>query len=110
MDKERNLCEEESEQPFKKSTREEVFYFSVCYHGQVTRSSPSNGEQEKRSSLLQMGLIDELRIMVNPIVLGSGKSIFNGIHDKLNLKLLKTRTFRSGNVLHHYQPITKENL
>ena len=68
------------------------------------------GSSKLAASLLQMGLIDELRIMVNPIVLGSGKSIFNGIHDKLSLKLLKTRTFRSGNVLHYYQPITKENL
>ena len=67
-------------------------------------------EEREETRQLMLGLIDELRIMVNPIVLGSGKSIFNGIHDKLNLKLLKTRTFRSGNVLHHYQPITKENL
>ena len=59
-------------------------------------------------SLLQMGFIDELRVMVNPVVLGSGKSLFNGTHDKLNLKLLKMKTFRSGNVLLYYQPITKE--
>ena len=59
-------------------------------------------------SLLQMGLIDELRIMVNPVVLGRGRSLFNGIDDTLNLKLLKTKTFRSGNVLLYYQPISKE--
>ncbi len=59
-------------------------------------------------SLLQMGFIDELRIMMNPVVLGKGKPLFKGIHEKLNLKLLKTKTFRSGNVLLYYQPITKE--
>jgi dihydrofolate reductase len=59
-------------------------------------------------SLLQMGLLDELRIMVNPVVLGSGKPLFKGIHEKLDLKLLKTKTFRSGNVLLYYQPIAKE--
>jgi len=66
------------------------------------------GSSDLAVSFIQMGLIDELRIMVNPVVLGSGKPLFNGIHEKLNLKLLKTRTFRSGNVLLYYQPITKE--
>ena len=61
-------------------------------------------------SLLQMGLVDELRIMVNPVVLGNGKPLFKGIHHKLNLKLLKTKTFRSGNVLLYYQPITEEHV
>jgi dihydrofolate reductase len=66
------------------------------------------GSSDLAVSFIQMGLIDELRIMVNPVVLGSGKRLFEGIHDKLNLKLLKTKTFRSGNVLLYYQPITKE--
>jgi dihydrofolate reductase len=66
------------------------------------------GSSDLAVSFIQMGLIDELRIMVNPVVLGNGKPLFNGIHEKLNLKLLKTKTFRSGNVLLYYQPITKE--
>ena len=56
-------------------------------------------------SLIQMGLIDEFRIIVNPVVLGKGHTLFNGLNDKLNLKLLKTRTFNSGNVLFYYQPV-----
>ena len=55
-------------------------------------------------SLLEMGLIDELRIMVNPVVLGAGKSLFTGLHNKVKLKLIKTRAFRSGNILLYYQP------
>src|SRR5216684_214068 len=66
------------------------------------------GSSDLAVSFIQMGLIDELRIMVNPVVLGNGKHLFEGIHDKLNLKLLKTKPFRSGNVLLYYQPITKE--
>jgi dihydrofolate reductase len=62
------------------------------------------GSSDLAVSLLQMGLIDELRIMVNPVVLGNGKRLFAGIDEKLNLKLLKTQTFRSGNVLLYYQP------
>ncbi len=56
------------------------------------------------SDLAQRGLIDEYRIMVNPIVLGHGKSMFKGIKDRLNLKLIKTKTFKSGNVLLYYEP------
>jgi len=62
------------------------------------------GSANLTMSLLQMGLIDELRLMVNPVVLGKGKPLFTGLHEKLNLKLIKTRVFRSGNVLLYYQP------
>jgi len=62
------------------------------------------GSAKLAISLLQMGLLDELRIMVNPVVLGNGKPLFTGIHDKVKLKLIKIRTFRSGNVLVYYQP------
>jgi dihydrofolate reductase len=55
-------------------------------------------------SFAQLGLIDEIRIMVDSIVLGEGTRLFEGIKDKLNLSLLKTRTFKSGNVLLYYQP------
>jgi hypothetical protein len=40
---------------------------------------------------------------------GNGNPLFKGMHDKLNLKLLKTKTFRSGNILLYYEPITKED-
>ncbi len=62
------------------------------------------GSAALATSFLHMGLLDELRLMVNPIVLGSGSSLFKGVHEKLNLKLLKTREFRSGNVLLYYEP------
>ena len=65
------------------------------------------GSANLLSTLIPMGLIDEHRIMVNPVVLGSGTPLFQGIKDKLNLKLLRTRTFRSGNVLLYYQPDNK---
>jgi dihydrofolate reductase len=62
------------------------------------------GSADLTATFIQYGLIGEYRIMVNPVVLGNGKPLFKGIKDKFNLKLLKTKTFRSGNVLLYYQP------
>jgi dihydrofolate reductase len=54
--------------------------------------------------LLQMELVDELRFMLNPVVLGAGKSLFSTADKRIDLKLLKSRSFDSGNVLLYYQP------
>jgi len=56
------------------------------------------------SQLAQEGLIDEYQIVVNPIVLGKGRTMFDDIKKKLALKLTKTRTFGNGNVLLCYEP------
>ncbi len=60
------------------------------------------------STLAQLGLIDEYRIFVNPIVLGSGKPLFKGIKNRINLKHLETKTFHNGVVLLCYQPAGRE--
>jgi dihydrofolate reductase len=60
------------------------------------------------STFMQLGLIDEYRIIVNPVVLGNDKPLFKGINDKQNLKLLKTKVLRSAVVILYYQPIGKE--
>jgi len=59
-------------------------------------------------SLLQMGLVDEVRIMVNPVVLGAGRSVFRTADRRIGLELLKSRTFNSGNVLLYYQPASRQ--
>ena len=58
------------------------------------------------SQLAPEGLIDEYQIVVNPVVLGKGKTMFDGLKDKLTLKLTKTRTFKNGKVLLCYEPPT----
>ena len=56
------------------------------------------------SQLAQEGLIDEYQMVLNPIVLGKGRTMFDGINEKLKLKLTKTRAFGNGNVLLCYEP------
>lgn len=65
------------------------------------------GSGELSSYLLSNGLIDEYRLMINPVALGKGNTFFKGLNEKLNMKLLRTKTFESGNVLLYYG--TKES-
>lgn len=53
-------------------------------------------------SLLEEGLLDEVRVMVNPVVLGKGTPLFEGINNLAKFRLISTRTFKSGNVLLRY--------
>lgn len=62
------------------------------------------GSSDLAVTLMEHGLIDEYRIMVNPIVLGEGKPLFGGIKERVDLNLLKTKVFKSGNVLLYYAP------
>jgi dihydrofolate reductase len=55
------------------------------------------------SALTGLGLIDEYRLIVNPVILGKGKSLFTDVHSQPNLRLLETKTFASGNVLLSYK-------
>ncbi len=57
------------------------------------------------SQLAPEGLIDEYQVVVNPVVLGKGRTMFDGVKEKLNLKLTKTRAFRNGRVFLCYEPM-----
>jgi dihydrofolate reductase len=56
------------------------------------------------AQLAEAGLIDEYQILLNPVVLGKGKTMFADIRNRISLNLTKTRTFRKGNLLLVYEP------
>ena len=62
------------------------------------------GSGELVRTLYERDLIDEYRLMIFPIVLGSGKRLFSGGDEKKVLKLVESRTLGLGVVLLTYQP------
>lgn len=63
------------------------------------------GSANLLSTLMALDLVDEHRVMVNPALLGRGNLLFKNMDEKINLRLLRTRTFHSGNVLLVYEPV-----
>jgi dihydrofolate reductase len=59
-------------------------------------------------SLLQNDLLDELTLMVHPVVAGHGKRLFQDGGDLKRLKLVDAKTTRTGNVILTYRPREKE--
>ena len=61
------------------------------------------GSGEIVAQLTQAGLIDAYQLVVVPIVLGSGRTLFEGVTGKPRLELTKTRAFENGNVVGWYE-------
>ena len=57
------------------------------------------------ASLLEQGLLDELILLVHPVIAGSGKRLFNDEGSLKRLKLLSAKTTRTGTVILTYQPL-----
>jgi len=62
------------------------------------------GSSDLAASLAERGLIDEYRLMVNPIALPEGKPVLKGLGADLHLELANVRQFANGNVLLTYRP------
>jgi dihydrofolate reductase len=57
------------------------------------------------AQLADAGLIDEYQIALNPLVVGSGRTLFEGVKRKLPMKLANSRAFDNGNVMLFYEPL-----
>lgn len=80
--------------------KEEIFKLK----NQTGKNIAIFGSSDLALNFLQDNLIDELRVFINPVLISKGKTLLNGLSTRLNLKLLKTQTFKSGNVLLIYEP------
>jgi dihydrofolate reductase len=57
------------------------------------------------ATFIELGLIDEYRLFVNPVVLGGGTRYFPALDERINLELVETRTFGSRVVYLRYRPV-----
>ena len=58
---------------------------------------------------MKLNLVDEYQLCVHPVIVGKGLSLFKNINDRVNLKLLKTKTFRCGAVTFYYEPTQNDS-
>jgi dihydrofolate reductase len=67
-----------------------------------------NGSAQLVQTLIEHDLLDELRLMVFPVVLGSGKRLFGKTSAKKSLRLTESRTVGDGVAILIYQPAGRE--
>lgn len=66
------------------------------------------GSADLASTLMRLGVIDEYRILVTPVVIGKGTPMFKDVPKRMPLKLIKADTWSSGTVALFYQTIDYE--
>jgi dihydrofolate reductase len=93
-------------------TRAEVAYGDL--HDEIMRLKQQPGEfilahggAGFAQSLVKSGLIDEYRLLIHPVALGSGLPIFSALSNPLDLELVETIAFKGGAVAHVYRPAGK---
>lgn len=93
-----------------------VFLNRNLYDGILTLKATSEkdilifGSAALAGNFLELGLIDEYRLMINPVLLGGGKPLFKNHENKIALKFVHSQIFESGNVLLCYAPVDPKYL
>ena len=71
---------------------------------QGTGGSLSLGGIRLIQTFMKLKLIDEYWLLVHPVIWGAGRRLFEGMSDRIELKLVDSQTFKSGVVVLHYTP------
>ena len=90
--------------PFKGNVAEEVSKLKARDGGDIFVF----GSADLTSTLMEHDLIDEYHLGINPVILGRGTPLFKGSSSKRPLKHLETRTLKSGVVILHYAPESRQ--
>lgn len=100
-----------SRKPFTPDWKSTIVYTDVKMLGDIKRQPGKSiavlGSSNLGVSLLEQGLLDEVRVMVNPVALGRGTALFDGLDNRARFHLASTRTFKDGNVLICYDTRTQ---
>jgi dihydrofolate reductase len=106
--KERELSEDEVKANFE-SWKDPVVATDLT--GEIERRKKENGKDlvahggaSFAQSLVKLGLVDEYRLLVHPVVLGRGLPLFSALSERRPLTQLSSTTFPSGAVAHVYVP------
>lgn len=83
----------------KKKIKEEVLELKQQPGKDILVGSPS-----LIVAAMNLDLIDEYQLLVQPTILGTGLTLFKNINDRINLNLLKTKIFSSGSITLYYEP------
>lgn len=91
--------------PWKNSQlKKEIIAKEIVELKQQTGNPILAGSPSLIVALTNLGLVDEYQIAVQPIIVGSGLPLFKNIRERVDLKLLKTKTFGCGAVLFYCAP------
>jgi dihydrofolate reductase len=79
-------------------------------HDEITKLKQEQGEDiltggvSIPSQLIELGLVDEYRFVISPVVAGEGRRLLEGVSlpEKLRLKLIESKPFKSGSVALRY--------
>lgn len=92
---------------------ERAFFIDSNFEEKITEIKQEGGKDiwlyggaSLIKTFIQSNAIDVYRISVHPIVLGSGKPLFEDLRERINLKLIETNVFKSGVVQLIYEPIS----